>query len=398
MHVITHIIKYIPHNDCPSPWKPQTRPPLSCHRRAAAFCAPPYRCILELEHGLRPPTVWPVLILMLCDINPHVTDGDLPYSISYSSPIRSTSSSHCVGHSNSSLHVGLRCDAGLGRCLAQFQAPKHGRLGKGHCKAVDRIFRDWIAFYNFPKWDIDIKNPYLEVPDEGLIISCLQRPPATEVGPNDTKISTATLWKNFGLLVRLVRDRADSGIPTKVVTSVNNAINIRLVAKGAFQKVRHRPEAGPAVFFDILYYLWALDEHELEHPRCRLQLSVSMSMMFYPGNRPGELWESSAHYGTAEGILYKDLTVHVVRREGELRVAILSKIRNQKFRPEQQKFEWVTGVDAALFCPAWHPIASKCHSWKTKIRRIFALFFRPWHSRSRTMSCGVSRLWMISSG
>lgn len=55
-------------------------------------------------------------------------------------------------------------------------------------------------------------------------------------------------------------------------------------------------------------------------------------LLFYLGGRPGEIVEITCHRRTDEGLLYKDLTFAVLKREDRKRLIMLIKVRNQKFR------------------------------------------------------------------
>ena len=58
---------------------------------------------------------------------------------------------------------------------------------------------------------------------------------------------------------------------------------------------------------DVLYFMWALDEFEFNHPRVRPQIALSLLLMLYIGLRPGEFVESNAHRGSNEGLHWGDV-------------------------------------------------------------------------------------------
>ena len=67
-------------------------------------------------------------------------------------------------------------------------------------------------------------------------------------------------------------------------------------------KVREKWLASPPVVKDILHFMWVLDKHEFNHPRVRLQITLSMLILLYSGLRPGEFVESSAHRCSNDGL------------------------------------------------------------------------------------------------
>ncbi|KAM3419623.1 hypothetical protein BST61_g2961 [Cercospora zeina] len=145
------------------------------------------------------------------------------------------------------------------------------------------------------------------------------------------KLTVQTRKKYLIQLRRLFRDRHGSAaIPPKTSSNLRNYLNSGLVQRGASQEAMPRPVATPAVVVDILYFLWALDEHEFDHPRIRLQLSFSITLLLYFGIRPGEFIESPSHSGGNEGVFYGDLDVMIMLHEGRRRFAVEVQLRNRK--------------------------------------------------------------------
>ena len=81
-------------------------------------------------------------------------------------------------------------------------------------------------------------------------------------------------------------------------------------------KARPKPLANQPVVVDSLYFLWARDEREYDHPRLRLQLSLSLLFMLYMGIRQGEFVESNHYKGSNEGVLYRDLKIFFLYAKG----------------------------------------------------------------------------------
>jgi len=102
---------------------------------------------------------------------------------------------------------------------------------------------------------------------------------------------------------------------------------------------KEKPKAladGPVVI-DILRYLWIHDEYEYPHPRMRLQLAFSILVMHFVGLRPGELVESTAHQGSNEGLLWKDVDIMMIpNREGAPLFVAQLRIRNRKGRRDSE--------------------------------------------------------------
>ncbi|KAF2209993.1 hypothetical protein CERZMDRAFT_100042 [Cercospora zeae-maydis SCOH1-5] len=84
------------------------------------------------------------------------------------------------------------------------------------------------------------------------------------------KLTTTTLKKYLVQLNKLFCDKLDRGFPPSHFLKLNKFIGEGVVRKGASQETVARPVATPAVVTDILYFLWALDEHEFDHQRIRL--------------------------------------------------------------------------------------------------------------------------------
>ncbi len=90
---------------------------------------------------------------------------------------------------------------------------------------------------------------------------------------------------------------------------INNGLK---VSEGLSTKARVKHLADRLVVRDLLTYLWTLDEYEYQHPRMRVQVGFSLLMMHYMGLRPGEFTESTAHVGSNEGLLWKDLEIRII--------------------------------------------------------------------------------------
>lgn len=93
-----------------------------------------------------------------------------------------------------------------------------------------------------------------------------------------------------------------------------------------------------AVVEDLLYYLWACDEHVFKHPRMRLQLAWSIILSAYAGLRPGEFIESSRYRGTNQGLKYGDVEILWIERDGVpiIHLKVTFQLRKNQRRDESK--------------------------------------------------------------
>lgn len=114
------------------------------------------------------------------------------------------------------------------------------------------------------------------------------------------KITGTTLVK---YLFSLYRDSTSDSIDPHVIQEARSAISNVFVRKwSASVKARPRSLANRAVVLDLLHFLWAYDEDPFYTSRTRIQLSLAIMLLFYLGDRPGEIVESSKHRGSNEGL------------------------------------------------------------------------------------------------
>ncbi|GIZ46179.1 hypothetical protein CKM354_000931700 [Cercospora kikuchii] len=207
--------------------------------------------------------------------------------------------------------------------------PLNEHCSRAYLSTLAVVRRAWEAFH------MEFRQPgqrdaWSEVPNSGQVMAFLQWCLLRRQGKISGKLTTTTLKKYLVQLNKLFCDKLDRGISPSHFLKLTKFIGEGLVRKGASQEAVARPVATPAVVTDILYFLWALDEHEFDHPRIRLQISFSIMILLYFGIRPGEFIESSAHAGNNEGLLYKDLDIMIMSSDGRRRIGIEVVLRNRK--------------------------------------------------------------------
>ncbi|KAH7047635.1 hypothetical protein B0J12DRAFT_756324, partial [Macrophomina phaseolina] len=119
---------------------------------------------------------------------------------------------------------------------------------------------------------------------------------------------------------------------------MKNFIDNLDVTEGATTKGAPKPMATWAVVEDLLYYLWACDEHVFKHPRMRLQLAWSIILSAYAGLRPGEFIESSRYRGTNQGLKYGDVEIFWIERDGVpiIHLKVTFQLRKNQRRDESK--------------------------------------------------------------
>lgn len=87
----------------------------------------------------------------------------------------------------------------------------------------------------------------------------------------------------------------------------------------------------------MIYYDWRCNEVPYAHPRIGIQVTVIELILTYWGVRVGEGVESSAHRGSNEGILYRDVTLSLFRDldSGKNLYEIKIELRNRKGKREE---------------------------------------------------------------
>ncbi|PIA93163.1 hypothetical protein CB0940_05062 [Cercospora beticola] len=212
-----------------------------------------------------------------------------------------------------------------------YTIPSEARDSQAYKNTLGVVRRAWEDYYKDCCNPSATEDAWSSIPGEAQLqaffLWCLLK----RKGKLGGKLTVQTFKKYLIQLRRLFRDR-HGGTPISLRTSENlrNYVNGGLAQRGASREAMPRPVATPAVVIDILYFLWALDEHEFDHPRMRLQLSFSITLLLYFGIRPGEFIESSSHSGGNEGVFYGDLDVMVLLHEGRRRFAIEVQLRNRK--------------------------------------------------------------------
>jgi hypothetical protein len=66
---------------------------------------------------------------------------------------------------------------------------------------------------------------------------------------------------------------------------------------------------------NILYYLWAKDEHFFIHERYRIQTAWVIKVIAYTATRPGSVVECDEYRGTNQAMTYNDIEVMLLRNK-----------------------------------------------------------------------------------
>lgn len=97
---------------------------------------------------------------------------------------------------------------------------------------------------------------------------------------------------------------------------------------------------------EIVTFLWCCDEYVYIHPRIPIQLTWYTIVCSIWGLRPGEISESSAHRGSNEGLLYKDIRLFLCphKQSGKLRYQLHIQLRNRKFQRNDEGKLYVASI------------------------------------------------------
>ncbi|KAF2174444.1 hypothetical protein K469DRAFT_675779 [Zopfia rhizophila CBS 207.26] len=131
--------------------------------------------------------------------------------------------------------------------------------------------------------------------------------------------------------------------------------------EGASTKSFEKGIASMIVVEDLIDYLWCFDEYNFVHERGRVQLAFAILILTLLGIRPGEIVESSCWRNSNEGILYKDVTLSLMRVPGGQIIAMKVKLRNRKGDREtegdKQMLNLTEDPTQRMICPVTHFLA-----------------------------------------
>lgn len=199
---------------------------------------------------------------------------------------------------------------------------------------VQQVVRKaWTEFRTFCNQKNDKDSRFMpSVPTKIQLQAFLRFCTRRKNGTIGKTLTTTTLKKYLRVCNRIIKDEFGdhNRLPSNLMRELNAFVDRDLVRKGAVQSCRVKPIASTAVIEDMHRFLWVLDEHEYDHPRERLQLSLITQIFLYTGMRPGELVESHCYRNSNEGLLWKDVEFEVKHSQDSRRFFAKIRIRNRK--------------------------------------------------------------------
>ncbi|KAF2173313.1 hypothetical protein M409DRAFT_17254 [Zasmidium cellare ATCC 36951] len=199
-------------------------------------------------------------------------------------------------------------------------------------KGLALLRKRWLEFATeVGLEDVDESMPFSTAPAVAQIFAFLTWRLRNSHGLLAPRLHVTTLEKEWSQLKGGVRQSCDHQYSKREQTEVRRFIHHTLrIEENASTISQKKALASKGVVTDIINFLWAFDE-------------------------PGEMVESSQHFGTNEGILYKDLTIYKVPRGSASIFAILAKLRNRKFNRGLQhrdtELPLIEDVDNRALCP-----------------------------------------------
>lgn len=107
-------------------------------------------------------------------------------------------------------------------------------------------------------------------------------------------------------------------------------------SEGLSTAERAKPLADAGVVEDLLKFLWLRDEYQYPQHRMRIQVCLSIILLWYLGLRTGEMVESKEHVGDNEGLLWKDFEISMqADANGSPVFCAKVSIRNRKGKRKQ---------------------------------------------------------------
>ena len=173
----------------------------------------------------------------------------------------------------------------------------------------------------------DARNPFRPLPHLKLVHAYIVWLSRRMHGYFERKVTVQTMMTHWTYFRTMTKDIEGTGYSAAQVRQVNqvsesscsNALlpvdRFKWIKSGLKHheklstKARPKSLADHGVARDILHFLWACDEHEMAHPRMRLQMSFAILLLFYTGARPGEIIESTQHKKSNEGLQYQDIKI-----------------------------------------------------------------------------------------
>ncbi|KAL5438495.1 hypothetical protein PMIN06_010218 [Paraphaeosphaeria minitans] len=197
---------------------------------------------------------------------------------------------------------------------------------------IKRITKQWQR-YCINVSSLNGTEPFKTAPDVKLIRGFLKWRVKKGKARLDERITVSTLSKEFEQLQRAVKFKIDHTYHAGEKHDIAQYIKELSFTHGASTKKRTKTVALYRDIEDCIHYGYCCDEKGYSHPRILLQLVFFFILSAYTGLRPGEIVESSSHRNKNEGILYKDVTLFLNRRENAApRYMIRVRVRNRKFR------------------------------------------------------------------
>ncbi|KAF2272252.1 uncharacterized protein EI97DRAFT_504387 [Westerdykella ornata] len=147
-----------------------------------------------------------------------------------------------------------------------------------------------------------------------------------------SKICITTLVKEFEQLHHAIRYGSGHRYTQREVFEVRKFIE-DLSREGACTRAVEKPVALYVDVEEILRFLWCEDPYNWTHPRQIIQMTWYLLLASFYGLRPGKITESSHHWNSNEGILYKDVSLYLHRQEDKsLKYLLKINLRNRKHR------------------------------------------------------------------
>jgi hypothetical protein len=94
-----------------------------------------------------------------------------------------------------------------------------------------------------------------------------------------------------------------------------------LTSQRAYEFQPHKSQLRESDLHDLFTFIWARDQHNFDHPRYRVQVALSLLLIFHLGLHPKAAFN--------EGLYYRDTNLLLTRRNGELRVVLLICLKNR---------------------------------------------------------------------